>query len=152
MARTLSANAFKAMFAQETGEVFLICLTLSHPNWAQPLRVVYNNQPITRAAGVFSPAVFQIMLPDEAPDKVPTVSLTIDNVDRAVTDLIRQVLGPRITVVMEVVLASSPNTGEAGPWTFQVVSCTYDAQSVVATLGLEEDILNSEFPSVRYTP
>jgi hypothetical protein len=102
--------------------------------------------------GTYSPAMFQISLPEDSPDKVPTVTLTIDNTDRAITDLIRQVSGSRVTVLMDVVLASSPNTVEAGPFLFQAVSCQYNAQSVTVTLGFEEDILNSEFPCVRYTP
>lgn len=140
------------MFAQETAEVFLLCLTLTHQNWTAPLYVAYNNQPVQRNAGVFNPAMFEISLPEDSPDKVPQVTLKFDNVDLSLTNLIRQVAGKRIQVVMEVVLASSPNTVEAGPFTFQVLSCQYDAQSVTATLGLEEDLLNSDFPATKYTP
>lgn len=156
MPRVLSGPAFRAMFSQETGEVFLICLTLTHANWPNPVYVVYNNQPITRTIAsvptVFLPALFEINLPEEVADKIPEVRITIDNVDRSIIDLIALITGTRVQVVLEVVLASSPDTVEAGPFTFWMLSATYDAQKITGVLGYEDTVLNSEFPKLKYTP
>lgn len=151
MARTVSAPALRALFAQETGEVFLMCLTLTHSSFAQPIRVVYNNIAVTRSAGVFQPALFDINMPEESQDRIPQIQLTIENIDRAMSDAIRTITG-RVNLMMEIVLASSPNTVEAGPFNFQLLSCNYDADKLSGTLGLDDDVLNTTFPSLMYTP
>ena len=46
---------------------------------------------------------------------MPTVSLTVDNTDLEVNEKIRSLVGAP-TVTFMVVLASSPNTVEAGPF------------------------------------
>lgn len=151
MSRQLSIEGFRSAFAQQTDEVWLTCLTLEHSQFVAPLRVVQNNQAITRGGQKFLPAFFDIALPEEAPDKVPQVTLAIDNVDRGITDLIRTIQG-RIKVTMEVVLASHPDTVEAGPFVFWLLSVTYDAQIVQGVLGFEDDVLGTEFPKHKYTP
>jgi len=151
MSRNLSIPAFRAMFAQETEEIFLMCLRLEHPSFDEPLLVVQNNRDVERHEGTFKASFFELSLPEDAPDVVPQVNLTVDNVDRSITDAIRNLTG-RVKIVMDVVLASSPNTVEAGPFEFYMLSAMYNAQSVQATLGFEDDILNMVFPKGKYTP
>jgi hypothetical protein len=151
MARQLSLPALRALFAQETGEVFLMCLTLTHSSFPAPIRVVFNNEPITRYAGVFEPAAFEVTLPEDEQDKLPQIQLSIENVDRSISEAVRTIVG-RVNVTMELVLASSPNVLEVGPFTFQLMSCTYDAMKLTGVLGLEDDLLNTSFPSLTYTP
>jgi hypothetical protein len=112
---------------------------------------VYNNAAISRSAGTFQPAAFEITLPEETPDKLPQVQLSIDNVDKSMSTALRTLTG-RVNVMMEVVLASSPNTIEVGPFTFQLMSCSYDAEKLTGVLGLEDDLLNTAFPGATYTP
>lgn len=151
MARSLSAAAFRAMFAQETGEVFLVCLKLEHASLVQPIRVVHNNQDVVRSDGTYLACFFEINLPEETSERVPQVTLGIENVDRAIVDSIKSISG-RVKVTMDVVLASSPNTVEAGPFEFYMLSANFNAQNVQGTLGFEDDILNTAFPKDQYTP
>jgi Domain of unknown function (DUF1833) len=151
MPRNLSAEAFKAMFASETEQVFLMCLVLEHADLGTPIRVVHNNEDITRTAGVFSACFFDINLPEEAPGTVPQVTLTIENVDRTITDAVRNLQG-RVKVTLDVVMASSPNTVEAGPFEFYMLSANFNTQFVQGRLGFEDDILNMGFPKDAYTP
>jgi len=72
-----------------------------------------------RTDGTYLPYPFQINLPTQSDDEVPTVSLTVDNTDLTVNDKIRTLSGPP-TVTFSVVLASSPNTEEAGPFEMQL--------------------------------
>jgi hypothetical protein len=140
------------MLAQETGEVFLICLTISHASLAAPFLLVNDQVPLSRAAGDFQPFAFSIAMPNEQEDTLPQVTMTIDNVDTAILQQIRTLGGERPSVSMEVVLASSPDTVEAGPFDFSILAIDYDAGSVKGTLGFEEDLLNTVFPSGTYTP
>lgn len=147
---TVSINAMRAMFAQETGEVFLVCLTITHPDITTQ-RLVNNSQPIARTAGTYTPCPMQLTLPPQRDDQLPQVNIIIDNIDREVLRQIRTVSGvPQ--VAMEVILASSPDTVEVGPLDFTLLSTTYDVLAITGVLGYEQDILNQRVPAADYTP
>lgn len=111
MSRPLSQAAFRALFAQQTEEVFLMCLKLEHASLLAPILLVHDNRPLVRPEGTYQPSVFHVDIPEESADKVPQVTLTIDNVDRAITDTIR-LLNGRLKITMTVVLAGAQ--GEPG--------------------------------------
>lgn len=152
MSRAISAAALRAMFEQESDEVFLLCVTLSHSTFEKPYRMVYNNEPIERAAGTFEPAAFSLNLPEESEDEVPQVTLSVDNVSAEIGRAIRELpVGERPEVLLEVIMASSPDTVEvSSPFVF--LSAQYDASTVSGTLGTDDDFLNISFPRQRYTP
>jgi len=151
MPRTISATALQAMFAQETGEVFLTCLTINHSTFASPILLVNDQVALVRTAGTFQPFAFAANLPAEQEDQVPQVQITIDNVDRSILQQIRTIGAEKPSITMEVVLASSPNTVEAGPFDFSILDIDYDANAITGTIGFE-DILNTMFPGETYTP
>lgn len=153
MSRVVSAPALRAMLAQETGEVFLVCLTINHSTFAGvPILLVSDQLALVRTAGTFQPFAFQINLPNEQEDQVPQVQITLDNVDRSILQKIRTIGAERPTVKMEVVLASSPNTVEAGPFNFSILDINYDVGTIQGTIGFEDDLLNTAFPGDTYTP
>jgi hypothetical protein len=140
------------MLAQETGEVFLVCLTLSHPSLSAPYLLVNDQAALVRTAGTFQPFAFDISLPNEQDDALPQVTMTIDNIDTEILVAIRNLGGQRPTVMMEVVLASSPNTVEVGPFNFNILSINYTDATIQGTIGFEDDLLNTAFPADSYTP
>lgn len=150
MTAQVSINAMRAMFAQETGEVFLVCLTITHPD-ITTLRLVNNAAAVARAAGTYQPYPMQLILPAQRDDQLPQVDIVIDNVDREVLRQIRTLTGvPKVT--MEVIMASSPDTVEAGPFDFALKQASYDVLAITGTLGYEDDILNQQVPAMTYTP
>lgn len=150
--RTVSAPALRAMLAQETAEVFLICLTISHPTFAAPYLLVNDYNPLVRASGTFQPYAFDASLPNEQDDQLPQPVITIDNIDNEVLKAVRTCPLPRPTLKMELVLASSPDTVEAGPFEFSVLSAPYNDATIQAAVGFEDDFLNTAFPAATYTP
>ena len=150
--RNVSQRALQAMLAQETGEVFLICITISHPTLAVPYLLVNDYNPLQRTAGTFQPFAFDVSLPNEQDDKLPQVQMTIDNIDNEILQAIRNIPGQRPAVMLEVVLASSPNTVEAGPFDFSILSINYSDATIQGTIGFEDDLLNTAFPADTYTP
>ena len=147
-----SLNALHAMLAEQTDEVFLACVTIDHPSMATPIRVVNDTQDLARSAGTFTAFPFEITLPPDTDDTaVPQVQLSIDNVDRQIVDAIRG-LSSAPSVTLEVVMASSPDTVEAGPFAFELTNAQYDALVVTGTLGYEDDLLNQPFPADTFTP
>lgn len=146
----LSLPALQAALAQETDQVFLACLVISHVDLATPIRLVNDAVNLARAAGTYLAFPFQFELPSQDESQLPAVRLLIDNVDRSIVQWIRTLSSPP-TVTMDVVLASSPNTVEAGPFAMTLKSAPYDANQIQGELGFE-DVLNEPFPKDSFTP
>jgi hypothetical protein len=150
MPRILSPQGARAVLAQQTGEVFLCCLQIYGPGLTT-MYLVNNTVSIVRGVTVFQPYPFEAILPDDSENPAPTVTLRIDNVDRQVTEAIRGYTGiPKCR--LDVVLASDPNHVEVGPFDFAITGVEYDAVSITATLGYEEDFLNQQVPAAKYLP
>lgn len=150
MSRTLSQAARHAVNAQETEQVFLLLLTLDHADLSQPIRVVNNTEDVTSRGDLFVAYPFEIALPDEDPDSVARVTLRIDNVDRQIVQSLRSIQAP-LSVALEVVLAASPDTVEAGPFNMTLIAAEYDAFVITGELAFE-DVLNEPFPGHSYIP
>jgi hypothetical protein len=151
MSRTVSSVALQAMLSRETAEVFLIAMRIAHADFGT-LRIVNNTESVVRTDGTYVPFPFSITLPAETDEQVPQVTVVFDNIDETIVDAIRTVTGARPTVSFDVILASSPNTVEAGPFNFSIMSAQYDVKQVTCTLGFEEDILNQQAPRGNYSP
>lgn len=151
MSRIVSPSALQAMLARETAEVFLICMRITHSSFLVPIRIVNNTQEVVRTDGIYQPFPFSLILPQDTEDQIPSVTVQFDNIDNSITDAIRTISG-RPAVSFDVVLASSPNTVEAGPYNFIIMNSQYDAKTVTCTLGFEEDILNQSVPKGVYNP
>lgn len=147
----LSPAALQAMLSAETDEMFLACVTFTHADMIQPIRVVNDKQDLVRNAGTFQAFAFDIDLPGEGGTGAREVQIKIDNVDRQIVQALRSLAGPP-QVTLEVVLASSPNTLESGPHNFRLKSAHYDALVVTGSLGFESDLLNQPYPAATFTP
>ncbi len=150
MSRALSLAARQAVNAQETGEVFLLLLTLDHDELAAPIRVVNNTVDIVSRGNTYIAYPFQLELPAEDADQISSVRLSIDNVDRTIVQSLRAISSP-VAVTIEVVLASSPDTVEAGPFAMSLVQAEYDALVIQGELAFE-DVLTEPFPGHAYVP
>jgi len=150
MSRPLSNPAKQGVFAQETEQVFLPLVTITHPDLAEPIRVVRNTEDIVSRGQEFVALGFDLTLPDDSEDSVPAMKLEIDNVDRRIVEAIRTITSPA-QVTTEVVLASQPDTVEAAFEGYTLRDTEYDALRVTGTLALE-DVLNEPFPSGTFTP
>lgn len=151
MPRSLSAVAKQAVFAQQTGEVFVVLLELEHPSFAGIIRVCSNDRPVVSNGYTYVPFPFEIVLPDDSEDGVSRVTLRIDNVDRRIVSEVRDVTSGAISVRLFVVLASTPDVREVGPLLFTLRDVEYNATTVEGTL-LHEDVLNESFPRDSFTP
>ena len=151
MSRVVSPTALQAMLARETDEVFLVCMRISHSSFSTPIRIVNNTEDVTRTDGIYQPFPFTLVLPSDTEDDVPSVTVQFDNIDNMITDAIRTING-RPNVSFDVILASSPNVVEAGPYNFVIINSQYNSKTVSCTLGFEEDILNQAVPKGVYNP
>lgn len=136
MARTLSSVALASIHAQETGEVWLVLVTISHSTLATPIRVVANNEDITSRGNLFQAFPFDIVLPGQDADGPPRATLRFDNVDRTAVNAIRG-LTSAPDVLLEVVLASNPDLVEISFPGLSLRNVRFDALQVEGELFFE---------------
>lgn len=148
------------MAGQETAEVPILLLTITHPDLAEPMR--FSSDATQRDSD--TPLVYktvsrgddyyfvpmQATLPDDREDGVPEAQLRLSNVGRDLIEVLRSTSWPA-TVTMELVLASDPDGVEIEWPDFDLSSIDYDASEI--TLHLTIDALASEeFPAGAFTP
>lgn len=153
MPRTLSPAAAQAILARETAVVFLSAMRITHPDLVEPIRIVNNTEPVQRAEGQYVPWSFEALLPDDTEQAINAhVDVTIDNVDRRVSRIVRSLSGVRPQVSIEIIIADQPDVVERGPFDFSVLSVDTDVMTLRLSLGHEEDILNQAVPAQSYSP
>lgn len=159
MSRVLSAAARQSAYAQQTGEVWAILLTVNHPSFTQPLRVSSDNAvllPLANVRGTLSKGIeypylpFTITLPQQDESNVARATVVIDNIDRRIVEAARRA-DSALEVTVEVVLASSPDITEIMIEGFRIEDVNYDALTVSGDLSVEYFDLEP-FSKLRYTP
>lgn len=150
MTRTTSATFKAAVFAQETGEAFILLITISHDDLDDDIRVCSDGQQVTSNSLDYEAFPFQLTLPEVTEDGPPRARLVIDNVDKQIVEAVRTITTPP-TVKIELVLASDPDTVEASFDDFVLRNIQYDMLTVQGELLLE--VFETEpFPSAGFYP
>jgi hypothetical protein len=158
--RTVSAAFLKAMFDQETGELPVVLITITHPDLPETYRISSDNKDLLdfeqqlrgtiSRGGQFNFLPMTVSLPEEGDDAANTIQITVDNVGQLLTDPLRSTVTPA-TVTVEVVLASAPDDVEVTFPDFELTSADVDAGSV--KLSLTVDVMASEpYPADNFTP
>lgn len=137
MTRSLSARAVEATNDQNSDEVWLPLLTISHAEILDgPIRLVSDMQDVVSRGNTFVALPFEIVLPGEDPESPAKAVLRVDNVDRRIVQALRDLSSPPL-VTIEVVLASQPNTVEVSYPEMTLRNATYDASYVSGELAYE---------------
>jgi hypothetical protein len=134
---------------QHTDEAFLVLLTITHPTVATPFRFVRNRIGVTSRGNEFLASHFEVELPDDA-GEVPQARITVANVDRRIGLTLQALVGPP-DVLIELVLASTPDVVERAWSQFQLVEATWDALTVQGTLS-RISYWDEPWPFIRVTP
>lgn len=145
-----SATLKAAAFAEATGEVWLVLITLDHADLAEPLRFVNDNQNITSGGNEFLAFPFVFEEPDQGEGAGGLARIRIDNVDRQIAQTIRELqTAPDVTV--QIVLASDPDTVERELGNLKLVSASWDRLEVSGDLSPVRD-QDEPGCSWRFTP
>lgn len=145
--RTITTEGRAALYAAQSDEAWLQLVTIDHESIGAPIRLVCNTENVISRGETYQAFPFAINLP--ATDQMQ-VDLVVDNVTLELVDEVRSIDTP-LTITLEVVLASAPDTVEAGPFSFESRSAEYDVRQMRLTLAYEP-ILNLPFPAYTYTP
>ena len=137
-------------YAAETEEVWLVLLTLSHPDLPDDIRIVNNTEPIQSRGQDYVPLAFDIVLPSDTEERPPLAEVRIDNVSRDLTESIRSI-SDAPTATIEVIVASNPDEAVVSYTGFRLIGIGWDAADVTGQLVLD-DISIEPFPAGRFTP
>lgn len=149
MSRTLSMAMMAAMYAQETGEVFVKLLTIDVP--ASPsLYLTDNSENVTSNGREYISFPFDLQLPTDEAGNISEARLTIDNVSRALVDDIRTLSGP-LRLTLQIALASEPDTIVEVFTDYLLVEVSYDSLAISGALS-QENFLREPFPKDHMTP
>lgn len=157
--RVISQELRDAVFSQETGEVFIGLLTISHPNFVEDIRVCddpFEVLPVAGVRGVVSRGDEYVFLPFkfELPGTNDTGTakgrLQIDNVDQRIVQAVRTA-NSALRLKIEIMLSSNVEVPRYVADDFRLDSVTYDALTVEGDLSME--YYDTEpFPQGRFTP
>jgi len=147
--RSMSATAIAAMMGSETNEVFHVLVQITHADLST-IRLVNNTEDVTSDGDVYTAYPFEISFPQEDGNTLPRASLRINNVDQLLTAAIRSI-GTPPSCQVDIVLASDPDTVEAGPWNFEMRDAVITSEFLVFELTFEP-ILQEKFPKYTMSP
>lgn len=160
----ISLNFKEAAFAQETGRVPIVLITLSHDDLAEDILI--STDPTQELTGlttdlekvygtisngdnyIFLPV--RIKLPDDTEDGPGLMQLEIDNVHRAYTESIRTIFTP-VTCQVDIVMDNALDTIDASWPEFLLTNIKYDAAIITGTLTLET-LMTEPFPAGTFIP
>ncbi len=142
---TLTAEAF----AQETTEVLLVLLTIEHED-ITTIRLVDNNEDIISNSETFTAFPFSVVLPDSREDSPSHAQLTIDNVSREISEVVRTVSSAP-TVTISIIKASAPDTLQRTFPFLEMRNIQWTATLLKADLT-KEDFTEEPFPAGHFVP
>ena len=150
--RSISDAMRTALFSENAKDITLCLLRIiDHYAPNTVLARLVNDTVAVRSGGYdYVPTPFSINFPTDTGQDLPTLPLTIDNVDEAYSELACSLVKP-VDIEFEFCLACTPEIIEMGPWRFTARSVTVTD----ATIELElqyEDLLNQAFPCLHLTP
>lgn len=148
----MQPNTIPYAQASSSGIVFLALLTFTLPAdpSIEPLRVVNNTVDIISRKKLFHAYPFKITLPEDEPDKLPSVSVEIDNVDRSIIEWIRGYsTAPQL--LLEVITNVNYDVVERSIGFLNLTAVDYDALAIRATLTVD-NVMSRRFPADNYDP
>ncbi|UFS77226.1 DUF1833 domain-containing protein [Tardiphaga sp. 37S4] len=158
--RVLSLNMREALFGQESGEVPIFLLTITHPDLDEPIRL--TTDPTERKSD--TPLIYRTMsrgeefifagidvtIPDEQDKSPPASKLTIENVTRDMIPLARSVNSPP-SVKIEAVLASALDDVEMNWPALDMSNLNYDAAALQFDLTMDA-LVTEPYPAGSFSP
>ena len=159
---SLSPAALAAMFSTDSDSTLIALLTITGSGIAQPVRLADNYTKrlsataedviygVTSRSNDYMFLPFTLTLPTEESDAAPRCQITMQDVTRYLTPVIRE-LTSAPSVMIELVLSTSPDTVEASFPGFLMSSISYNANTISGELTVES-LAVEPFPAHTFTP
>jgi hypothetical protein len=161
---TLSQAIKEAYASAPAGVVIYHTLELRHPSFSSPIRVVrdFNNLTATleatapenaSTAVLFTAFAFDFTKPEVSQVGVPQVTITMDNVDRAITANIEAALASTalVTCIYREFISTDLSVPQNNPpVSMTIMSVVADVFKVTAVAGFPS-MMNRRFPTLAYS-
>lgn len=148
--RNLSPELLAQLYGQDSSDPFLMLLTLTHPSFPAPFRLVNNTTDVVSRGNTFTAYPFNFTLPVDDGETLREVSLTMDNISQEIITELRQISSP-ISILIEMVVASAPDTVQIELAGLEMKNIQYTATRINAKVFMD-DFLSTELTSEKYTP
>jgi hypothetical protein len=135
--RTGSVTFREAIFSQQTEEVFILLIEISHPTLPDDIRVCSGGRNITIGENLYVYYPFDITLPDDIAENVSRAKLIISNISRDLISAIRDMASSPI-INVKMVLASDPTVTEIAFEGFKLVTVDYNALTITGDISVED--------------
>ena len=149
MSRGSSNKLLELVSSDTPNDIFLHLVTVFWPDNTED-RYVKNYEDVTSRGNNYQAASFNINLPAEPEDEVPTINLQFSIAERTIVRKLRESTTPP-TLRLEVVLASDPDIVEVGPFDFDLRRFDSQGMNVSVEAGFEP-ILDLALPQLTYNP
>jgi len=143
-------DEFRADAWSPESDLYLVLLTIEHPDLDSPIHVVNNTVNVISNGITYVAFPFEIALPESPENSPPRAELTISNVSREIGQAIRQVGSPP-SVTIAVIRQATPDVIEALHVGMKLTGVTYDVQQVSGQL-VREDFTTEPYPAMTYSP
>lgn len=149
--RNFSENARENLLALSADQPFLVLLEITHPDLAQPIRVVDDVQNVTSNGNEFVALPFRVTLPDDISGQIPQATLEVDNVGRELTTWLEISRGGQNAKcrIMQI-LRSDPDVIELDI-TLDLTQMVINNQTVQAKIGFV-NVLGQTSTLTTFTP
>jgi hypothetical protein len=157
-------NFRRAIFSQETGRIAICLVTITHESLSEPIYLsadpTMRLPELTTASDVVYGTIsrgrnylyypMSITLPNDTDEGGNEITVTIDNVRRELTEIIRTIQTPPV-FLLEIVMDNALDVVEFQWPEYRLANITYNAQTITGTLSLET-LVNEPFPVGAFTP
>jgi len=150
MSRAVSAGARAALYAQQTNVVPLMLLTIDHADLVTPIRLVSDLQNVVSRGNTFTGYPFEPMLPPAVQGELPRLDMVFHDVTQELIIIARSITTPA-SVSIEVVMSTSLDTVEAGPWPFEATGIQYSDRELRLSLTVES-LITEPYPYRLFNP
>jgi hypothetical protein len=159
---SISLNFRQSAYRSESGNFPIVLTTLTHASLTTPIRI--SSDPTARVIATDENVVYgtvsrgetfifiplKIKLPDDTDSGPGVMLMEIDNVDRALTETVRNIHTP-VDAMIEVVMSNALNTVDLVFPQYQMSNISLDAGVITATLTLD-NFTREPFPGAIATP
>lgn len=159
---SFSPAALRAMFSPDADDTLVTLITITGPGISTPVRLADNYKQrisedsdeviygLVSRSQTYTFIPFSLTLPSEEQGQASRAQLTIYDVTRQLVPVVRQLSAPP-SVLIELVLYSTPNTLEASFVGFYLSGIEYTAEMLRGDLNVES-YRNEPFPSHTFNP
>lgn len=150
MPNQLSLSLIQQLMASSSEDPFLMLFTLSHPSFANEVRLVNNTEDIVSNGNTFTAFPVSVTMPNDDGESQREVRITFDNVSRYLIRELRGVTTP-IDIKIEMVLASDPDFVEISLEDLKLKQIQYNSTRVSGNIVMD-NFLNTAMGDEKYVP